>query len=220
VVSPAPIEYANKRYSADRLAEAAVMAGFTGDDVAIAVAVALAESGGKAAAIGRNSNGSADYGPWQINSIHSHLITPSAQWWGLVPNAKMAHSVFAGRNNTWQPWTVYRTGAYLMFMPTAKAAAGKVPENVRPGGVSVDPGPDGVIEHNPISDMVGSVREIGAAIFKTGAWIADPDNWLRVAYVVAGGAMLIGALTIVARPYAMDAAKTAAAVRGGGKGKR
>ena len=56
--------------SAVQLAAFAAAAGFKGDSLVIAVAVALAESSGKSDAMNYNTDGSYDVGMWQINTVH------------------------------------------------------------------------------------------------------------------------------------------------------
>jgi len=56
-------------------ASAALAAGFPAEQLVTAVAIAGAESGYDPAATHLNSDGSTDYGLWQINSIHTVLLT-------------------------------------------------------------------------------------------------------------------------------------------------
>jgi len=82
----------------------------------IAAAVALAESGGDPSISNRNRDGSIDRGLWQINSVHGAMST-----FNPLANAKAAVKISsAGRN--WNPWTVFRTGAYKKFLGKASDA--------------------------------------------------------------------------------------------------
>jgi lysozyme-like protein len=95
-------------------------AGFAGADLVIAVAVALAESGGDPGVIGDIDvpvPGSASYGLWQINS-HYHpefgpdfnlLLDPTV-------NASAAFSVYQAAGNRFTPWTTFKSGAYAAFL--------------------------------------------------------------------------------------------------------
>lgn len=97
----------------------AATAGFNNEgraDLDIAVAVAQAESGGRADVIGRLSAGSLDYGVWQINSVHRELLA-KYQWSDPVQNAKMAWILFEAAGYEWTPWAAYNNGSYLKFMP-------------------------------------------------------------------------------------------------------
>jgi hypothetical protein len=95
-------------------------AGFSGSDLVIAVAVALAESTGDPGAIGDIDvpvPGSASYGLWQINS-HFHpefgpdfnlLLDP-------VSNAAAAFSVYQAAGRRFTPWTTFKNGAYASYV--------------------------------------------------------------------------------------------------------
>lgn len=89
----------------------------------IAIAVALAESGGKTDATNQNSNGSIDRGLWQINSVHSQYN--ASQLFQPAYNA-MAAVQISNLGTNWQPWTTYNTGAYQQFLNQAQSAASQV----------------------------------------------------------------------------------------------
>jgi len=120
------------KYSVASLTTLAQSVGFKGAAVGIAVAIALAESGGDSSATHPNSNGSVDYGLWQINSIHTEynyarLISD------VTYNATAAFQLSSGGTN-WTPWRTYQTGAYKQYLgsvggggtsaPTSKAIKG------------------------------------------------------------------------------------------------
>lgn len=102
-------------------ADAAVAAGFYGENLVIAVAVAGAESGWNPSATHVNTNGSTDYGEWQINSIHAAILR-AGTWSNVNDNAIMAHKVWAAAGNSWTPWATYNSGSYQNFMTQARAA--------------------------------------------------------------------------------------------------
>jgi hypothetical protein len=194
---------ATDQLSAAQIAWYAQQAGFGGGDVARAVAVALAESGGRINAKGGpNKDGSYDYGLWQINEkAHPDLITADAQWWVAGFNAQMAFKVYSAAGNTFRPWSTFTSGAYLPHMGAALLGAG----NPDSSGL-VQAGDNTVIEHNPISDLVAPFKSIAGAVFKTSVWVANPHNWGRAAFIAVGGALVIGSLAIMAKPYIMGAA--------------
>ena len=73
-----------------QIANAARAAGFPESQIPMAVAVAMAESGGNPRATNNaNRNGSSDYGLWQINTVHSSLLA-SGNKYDPADNAKMA----------------------------------------------------------------------------------------------------------------------------------
>lgn len=142
-------------------------AGWTGDDAITAFAVARAESGGRPAAVNdKNSNGSSDYGLFQINSIHTQLLA-SGNKFDANDNARMAMQVWKEAGNKWTPWSVYNSRSYVMFTPQAKAAAGSTANIVNASSTSS-------------SDESSSLTNI-----------TDPAMWLRIGYFVAGAALIL-----------------------------
>lgn len=99
-----------------RIVEAARRAGFTGQGLATAVAVAMAESGGRENARGVNSDArrTVDRGPWQINS-YWHREVPDAEAYNYDAAARHAFRISGGGRN-WSPWTTYKTGAYRRYL--------------------------------------------------------------------------------------------------------
>jgi hypothetical protein len=102
----------------------AARAGFSGQGLDIAVAVALAESGGYPGAVGdKNAGGS--YGLWQVN-VRWHpeyKDTPDAL---LDPDANAAAAFKISKGGTdWSAWSTYTGKQYLAHMPGAvKGRAG------------------------------------------------------------------------------------------------
>ena len=204
MVAAVPPEYKGQVLTPKQIAVWATQAGFTGNDVTTAVAVALAESGGRIDATNTNTNGSTDYGVWQINSIHADEFAKHPQWWS-VENADMAHDIWAAAGNSWKPWTTYTSGAYNMFLGQASSAAGAVdPGGFGAGGadstktVTTIPGIDSIAE---------SLSGFATGVAAVTAWISDPHNWERIGLVIIGGALVVGALVVVAGD------KTAAVVK-------
>jgi hypothetical protein len=101
----------------------------------VAAAVAMAESSGNSNAINHNSNGSTDYGLWQINSVHSGQFgTPGSRWLDPVYNAQMAHTLW--KSQGFRPWVTYNNGAYKKYN-SGSSATGMVPTSVSNGAVTV-----------------------------------------------------------------------------------
>lgn len=107
-------------------ARAAADAGFRGEDLVIAVAVAGPESSYTADAM--NPSGAA--GMWQIlRSAHQDLFA-KYRWDDPADNAKMAYSVWKAAGS-WRPWVGFTSGAYARFMDEARlavAALGALPD--------------------------------------------------------------------------------------------
>jgi hypothetical protein len=165
------------------------------NDIAIAVAVALAESGGDTTKVSRpNTNGTIDRGLWQVNSVHG--FPPDKLLAGAVDNAGYAHQVWAGRGKGWREWSSYNSGAYLLYLARGKAVAGTVSRTSTPTGPGI-----GDSKTDPETEKQNVFTAIGdgvTAIVHAGEWFTDPHNWLRVLYVIAGGALIIGGLVVVA----------------------
>ncbi len=147
------------RLSPEQIARYAHDAGFRGEDVTIAVAVALAESGGDPRA--HNPRPPDDsYGLWQINMLgalgpdrrRDFGLSADRELFDPKENAKAAAGISHG-GRTWQPWATYTNGAYRKHLDAArrgvKALGHKKPDRKGPdrkpdkntgGGFSVDVG--------------------------------------------------------------------------------
>lgn len=115
---PMALELDN-RLSDCALAVLAASAGWTGSDLGIAVAIALAESGGVADAFSSNPNGTSDEGLWQINSVHGN---PASCTLDPRCNAELAFGIYEANGSSFDSWTTYETGRYLSFLARARAA--------------------------------------------------------------------------------------------------
>ncbi len=109
--------------SATQIAGYARGAGFAGNDLNIAIAVAEAESGGKVGAY--NPGGSGDVenscGLWQINVLAHPQYDRNKLLNDAAYNAKAAFAVWKGSG--WNAWGAYSNGSYLVYMPVAISAA-------------------------------------------------------------------------------------------------
>jgi len=73
----------------------------------LAAEVAMAESSGIPVATLHDSNGSTDYGLWQVNSINGGSVA------SYVPPVSAREAVtISGNGTNWSPWTTYNSGAY------------------------------------------------------------------------------------------------------------
>lgn len=206
---------AGERISDVAIAQAARGAGVTDPSaLAIAVAVALAESSGRPEA--HNPVPPDDsYGLWQINLIGK--LRGRLKDWGLtspeqlkVPatNAKAMASISNGGRN-WRPWTTYTSGAYLLYLPRGKKAAAAAGSAQLGDAIATTAGAVGSALGETLGDnespwYVQPVVQAASA----GAWMANRDNWIRVAKVVAGGGvLLVGLLALTGGGVASAAAK-------------
>lgn len=109
------------RLTGAQVAKAAYAAGFRGEDLVIAVAVARAESDWHPRWTNANNNGSTDFGLFQINSIHSALLA-KGDWRDPTDNARMAYQVWTAAGQRWGPWVTFWRGTYRAFVGDARAA--------------------------------------------------------------------------------------------------
>lgn len=116
------VTVAGGRLSPDQLYALARGQGLASDRAVTSVAVALAESGGRARAVNRdNTDGTVDRCAWQINSVHAaydpgRLLDDPAYCARAM--AEVSH-----RGTDWSPWVAYDRGRHRRFLPTARAAA-------------------------------------------------------------------------------------------------
>lgn len=187
-----------------QLRTAAHTAGFRGAALTIAVAIALAESGGNENAVHKNSNGTTDYGAWQINSVHATLLAGKNPY-DLQQNADMAYAIYLQSNFT--PWTTYRSNAYAQYLQQAQSGSNAGTGAKHQGGNVITSGQlgDTVSNINPISDVNSLIGVI-----------SDPGLWRRIGLgFLAFLLLLIGLVLMLessktVRTGTADAAKVAA----------
>jgi Lysozyme like domain len=107
------------------VAQAAKDAGFTGNDLVIAIAVAKAESGWRFSARNGNTNGSIDCGLWQINSVHKQLLKKN-NCYDPKANARMARAIWQQSHGSWSPWVTYQHHKHAQFITEARTLAAGV----------------------------------------------------------------------------------------------
>jgi Lysozyme like domain len=107
------------------VAQAAKDAGFTGNDLVIAIAVSKAESDWRPKARNGNTNGTLDCGLFQINSVHKQLLKKH-DCYDPKANAQMARAVWKQSNGSWSPWVTYQRGKHLAFITEARSLAAGV----------------------------------------------------------------------------------------------
>ncbi len=95
-------------------------------DPALAIAIALAESGGQTDAVHHNAGPppSVDRGLWQINSRFHPEVTDS-QAFNPATATDAARRISVGGTN-WTPWAAFRNHVYTPFLPAAKAAVARL----------------------------------------------------------------------------------------------
>lgn len=172
-----------------QVADIAVFGGWSANspDLTTSVAVSLAENqASDPKATHKNLDGTIDYGLWQVNSIHGY---PVDQLLTSTGNARAAFEVW--KKEGWPAWSTYKSGAYLLYLPRAKAAITSGTGQGRDPGVAAGTG-SGVAPTLTTLDV--AVKALGGFV----GWVGNPHNWLRVAEVAIGGALVIAGLSVVA----------------------
>ena len=166
-----------------QIAKWASQAGFRGPQLVTAVAVALAESGGRTGVY----NGICCYGLWQIHRVHGYSV---AEMKDGLSNAKMAFKISSGGTN-WQPWEAYTNGAYKKYESRAKKAVA----NMAGGNSSLSP--DDIVDAGTGGPDLGAATAIGnlaSTVRRLVAGLTDGAIWIRAALVILGGILLLAGL--------------------------
>lgn len=175
-----------------QIAAVASLAGFTGQNLTIAVAVALAESGGNAYAI----SPAKDYGLWQINySAHKDLFNAhqtTTSWADPQVNGADAISVFRAAGNKWSPWVTYWTGAYFVHMGTAQTAVAQLGNQnaatvAAPFLQQARSGAGGISATGSTPTQTPNAQPAAAS----SGPVSDQGALLRLIEIFIGGAMLV-----------------------------
>lgn len=208
--------------TAQQIAGYAQAAGFTGQGLTWAVAVALAESGGNAAAQHTNTNGSVDRGLWQINS-RAHPEVSSAQAFDPAQAARAAFTISKG-GTSWTPWTTAKNGAAQAMLGTAALAASKP---IATGSSSTTAQDAGLLQlPGQAIDGVATAGKSLAALagdVQAGAdWFGNKHNWSRIALYLVGGIGALAGLVMLGQadlggPVGTVASKAATGARAAGK---
>ena len=182
-----------------QIAAYAKQAGWTGDDVITAVAVALAESSGRTDVV----NFLGCVGLWQVyQSVHkkAHPLWTTAWLKNPANNAQAAHTIWREAGNSWRPWTTHTSGSYKRFLGRARAAAGSSGAAATiPGGGALD-GP------------VRAATDVWALSIKAQMLLIklrDPLFWRSLTFIIVGVILIIMALVAMsASPGRIKLAKT------------
>jgi hypothetical protein len=185
------------KYYADSTSNGAFHTPITTDNGIKAVAIALAESSGKVDA-GKdraNSNGTHDWGLWQINDIHN---PPAEVKTHAAPNWQMAYQIASGGTN-WTPWSTYKSGKYVNFLGAASAAwqtATPINGHEADQAAGIDANQEGTESAGKtITTLDGPLAFLNVFI--------NPGTWLRVALVVAGTLLVLIFLVSVIKKQAV-----------------
>lgn len=167
----------------------------------IAVAIALAESGGYTGAVG-DCNSGYSLGLWQIHvPAHPVIIDAGGDPFNAYDNAGMAAEVY--RLQKFKAWSTYKDNSYQSHMTDVTTAW---PNKVKP--LNVGSGTFKDTDGHYTAPIIGSaqtvvddtkataqgIASIGVYLGKGAAWIGNPHNWLRIAFVGLGAGVVIAGL--------------------------
>lgn len=210
----------------------ALQAGLPADRARVAAAIAMAESGGDPNQHNNNAaTGDNSYGLWQINMlgamgpdrIRQFGITSNNDLFNPATNAH-AMAILSKNGADFNDWSAFKSGSYLHFMNNTVTDNSKKPGwlstivngalgGLIPGYGAVS-GVAGATVGGVYDSTQGSIQAIGEATSKTAHWVSNADNWLRVAYVVGGGVLLIIALGRLVEGTQVGKAVTAVTTKG------
>lgn len=186
--------------------------------IAMAVAIAEAESGGNPKAY--NGKGRDDsYGLWQINMKAHTLgelgIASKDALYDPLTNARAMVKI-SGSGAHWGPWSTYplRAAAYL---PAATAATASFLANPATAGQYAAGGAQQVVDATGAGALAQGFTEAVQTPLKALNWLTEPGTWVRIALFALGGAMVIGGALMFIRPAAESAAGVAMNVIPAGK---
>lgn len=170
----------------------------------VAAAIAMAESGGNPNAHNAVPPDNS-YGLWQINMLGS-MGPDRRRRYGLPSNEAlfdprrnaMVMADISKQGGNFSAWTTYTSGKYLKYVDDKSILGALDPRNV---GEAIGGG---------VSNAVDNLAEIRQAVTKSAAWLSNSDNWVRIAYVLGGGLVVLVAVGALLK--GTTAGRTAAAV--------
>lgn len=177
--------------------------GLSDGNAKTAAAVAMAESGGNPNAHNANTaTGDDSYGLWQINMLGALGPARRVQF-GISSNNELynppvnarAMAILSSTGANFTPWSVYKSGSYRRFLTTPVED-----KSSDPGWLSKL----GDVVAWPIGGLGGDIKDTASAaaataqiVAKAAAWSSNPQNWIRVAYVVGGSVVIIAGLVMI-----------------------
>jgi hypothetical protein len=144
------------------------------------VAIALVESSGIPDNIGGpNTNGSYDYGLWQINGkAHPDLIkSGDLSWKNPQNNFAMAVQVYSSAGGKFTPWSTYNSGLYATRMAEATEAWGHPDMSAHSA--------------NAVTDTTNAVVDTATGIAGLVSALTKSSTWIRVGMGAAGVVLVL-----------------------------
>lgn len=201
--------------SDSQLAGLLAAAGASQSEVALMVAIALAESGGYTDHDGDVALETSQWGPsvspWQIRSLNSQKgsggerdeITNRSN-----PAAAAQHAMQIYRESGPGVWSTYTSGKYLLYKSRGDAVKATAPDASAVGSADGTTGA-----------TTAGLGGLGGDLKNTISFfthLVDPKFWKRVGVGVLGAAIIIGALYLMFNEKEQEVMKQALGVTSGG----
>jgi hypothetical protein len=186
--------------------------------IAMAVAIAEAESGGNPRAY--NGKGRDDsFGLWQIN-MKAHTtgelgIASKDALYDPVTNARAMVKI-SKSGSSWSPWSTYPLRAAAYF-PQATAATTAFLANPSTAAQYAGSAAGAVSDATGVGALAQGFTEAVQTPLRVANWLTESGTWIRIALFALGGAMVIGGALLFARPAAESAAGAATKILPVGK---
>lgn len=196
-----------------------------------AAAIAMAESNGWTGAVG-DCNIGYSLGLWQIHvPAWKATVSLSGDAFNAYDNGGMATVVY--EHGGFKNWSTYTNNSYQQYVPLVQAAW---PKKTRPKVAGSTAGISGAIKELPqtadaakealspsalaeavpgvpqAESVAQGIADIGIYLGKGAAWLGNPHNWLRIAFVGLGAGVIIAGL---AKLVGVNASTVAGVVPGG-----
>lgn len=144
----------------------------------VAVAIALAESGGDRLA----HNPSGAVGLWQI------CCTDDERFYDPAANANAAWTKYVAAGYSFRPWSQFNNGAYLAKLPAAYLGVTRTHRD-RPAFTG---GGTGVVH-----DVIAFTGDVGHDLAVAFGWLTSGETWIRLGEGLAGAALIGFALYLL-----------------------
>lgn len=177
--------------------------GLSSDHAKTAAAIALAESGG--AAVHTLDADDDSWGYWQINvkgasNRKAHLtdqgLTDPSQLLDATTNAKVMAKISHGGAD-FSAWSTYTSGKYQKFLNGSGVDVAGAAAGLTGTGLIANVATGTAAAWDTVSTPLDAAKQALQLAQEAGEWIAKPENWIRIGYVVGGGTLAIVAIVAV-----------------------
>lgn len=191
----------------------AIAQGLTPARARVAAAVGWAESKGNPNAHNTNAGtGDNSYGLWQINMLGDLAperlvlfgIKSNDELFDVQTNAK-AMRILSANGADFSAWSTYNHGTYKEYLnvPVTDKTNDPLWKDILKG---LSPAYAVGSSVGGISDVTQGLGSIVETVNKSASWLSNSENWVRVGYVVGGGAMILVGLVMMVQSSSLGSA--------------